>query len=56
MTRLTRVVAFAGGLYRQQVLLACAGYLSRDPMAQLQLRPGRANPGPVTHAPAPAAR
>ena len=40
-TRLTRVVVFAGGLYRQRALLACAGYLGRDPMAQLQLRPGR---------------
>src|SRR5215471_18569288 len=43
-TRLTRVVVFAGGLYRQKALLACAGYLGRDPMAQLQLRPGRVNP------------
>ena len=43
-TRLTRVVVFAGGLYRQRALLACAGYLGRDPMAQLQLRPGRVNP------------
>ncbi len=43
-TRLTRAVAFAGGLYRQKALLACAGYLGRDPMAQLQLRPGRVNP------------
>ena len=44
MTRLTRVVAFAGGLYRRKALLACAGYLGRDPMAQLQLRPGRVDP------------
>src|SRR5215472_6189301 len=43
-TRLTRVVVFAGGLYRQRAVLACAGYLVRDPMAQLQLRPGRMNP------------
>jgi cytochrome P450 len=43
-TRLARVVVFAGGLYRQKALLACAGYLGRDPMAQLQLRPGRVNP------------
>jgi len=42
--RLTRVVAFTGRLYRQKALLACAGYLGRDPMAQLQLRPGRVNP------------
>ena len=43
-TRLARVVVFAGGLYRQKARLACAGYLGRDPMAQLQLRPGRVNP------------
>src|SRR5215472_7225387 len=43
-TRLTRVVVFAGGLYRQRAVLACAGYLGRDPMAQLQLRPGRVSP------------
>src|SRR5215472_16417016 len=43
-SRLARVVVFAGGLYRQKALLACAGYLGRDPMAQLQLRPGRMNP------------
>jgi len=43
-TRLTRVLVFTGGLYRQKALLACAGYLGRDPMAQLQLRPGRVNP------------
>jgi cytochrome P450 len=43
-SQLTRVIVFAGGLYRQRALLACAGYLGRDPMAQLQLRPGRANP------------
>ena len=42
--RLTRVVAFTGRLYQQKALLACAGYLGRDPMAQLQLRPGRVNP------------
>ena len=41
---LTRVVAFAGGLYRRRAMLACAGYLGRDPMAQLQLRPGRVDP------------
>ena len=46
-TGLTRVAAFAGGLYRRKALLACAGYLGRDPMAQLQLRPGRVNPYPV---------
>ena len=43
-SQLTRVIVFAGGLNRQRALLACAGYLGRDPMAQLQLRPGRANP------------
>jgi len=43
-SRLARVAVFAGGLYRQRALLACAGYLGRDPMAQLQLRPGRVNP------------
>jgi len=43
-TRLTRVLVFTGGLYRQKALLACAGYMGRDPMAQLQLRPGRVNP------------
>jgi hypothetical protein len=47
MSRLTRVAAFATGLYRERARVAWTGYLRRDPMAQLWLRPGRENPYPV---------
>jgi P450-derived glycosyltransferase activator len=44
MSQLTRAVRFATGLYRQHAQLAYVGYLRRDPMALLALRPGRDNP------------
>lgn len=44
MTNLRRVAAFAAGLYRQRAGVVCTGYLRRDPMALLTLRPGRDNP------------
>jgi hypothetical protein len=42
-----RQALFAARLYRQRVDVACAGYARRDPMALLQLRPGRDDPHPV---------
>jgi P450-derived glycosyltransferase activator len=44
MGQLRDAFSFATGLYRQRVNLAFAGYVRRDPMALLQLRPGRDNP------------
>jgi cytochrome P450 len=44
MARVGQAVRFASMLYRQRADLARAGYLKRDPMAQLALRPGRENP------------
>lgn len=44
MTNLRRAVAFAAGLYRDRAAVAWAGYLQRDPMALLTLRPGRVDP------------
>ena len=41
MSQLSQVIRFASGLYRQRTGVAWAGYLQRDPMALLQLRPGR---------------
>jgi P450-derived glycosyltransferase activator len=37
-------VSFAVDLYRQRLMIARNGYLHRDPMALLQLRPGRDDP------------
>jgi len=34
-------------LYRERAVLGLTGYLRRDPMALLELRPGQANPYPV---------
>jgi cytochrome P450 len=58
MSDLGQAMGFASRLYRERASIACAGYLRRDPVALLHLRPGRANPyaiydrireaGPVT--------
>ncbi|MGD0244583.1 MAG: cytochrome P450 [Streptosporangiaceae bacterium] len=42
--RLNLMARFASGLYRERAGLAWAGYLQRDPMSLLKLRPGRENP------------
>ena len=47
MSNLTRTVAFASQLYREKAAVAYAGYVRRDPLARLSLRPGRANPYPL---------
>ena len=39
-----QAIAFASSLYRQRANVAFAGYARHDPMARLQLRPGRTNP------------
>lgn len=44
MSTLTRTAAFAAQLYRQQAAVAYTGYIKRDPLARLALRPGRAHP------------
>jgi hypothetical protein len=44
LRQLRRAVTFAAGLYRQRYGIAYAGYLRREPMALLQLRPGREDP------------
>ena len=44
MSDFRQVAAFAAGLYRQRADIASAGYLRRDPMALLVLRPGRVDP------------
>jgi hypothetical protein len=44
MGQLRQTVSFATGLYRQRAYVAYAGYLRRDPMARLNLRPGREDP------------
>ena len=40
----TRVIRFAVGLYHERARIACAGYLRRDPLSLLKLRPGREDP------------
>jgi cytochrome P450 len=47
LSRLNLAVRFASGLYRERARIAGAGYLARDPMSLLKLRPGRENPYPV---------
>jgi P450-derived glycosyltransferase activator len=42
--QLRQAVSFATGLYRQRLNVAFTGYVRRDPMALLHLRPGRDNP------------
>jgi cytochrome P450 len=44
MSRVRQATSFAVGLYRQRAATAYHGYLRRDPMALIQLRPGRENP------------
>jgi P450-derived glycosyltransferase activator len=44
MSEAGRAAAFTVGLYRARAGTAYAGYVTRDPMALLQLRPGRADP------------
>src|SRR5262247_2495166 len=44
MAQIRQAVSFAAGLYRQRAAIAVVGYLRRDPMALLALRPGRDNP------------
>jgi P450-derived glycosyltransferase activator len=47
MSDLTTAIAFASQLYRQKAAVAYAGYVRRDPLARLSLRPGRADPYPL---------
>jgi P450-derived glycosyltransferase activator len=44
---LSQVITFASQLYRQRAGVRYAGYVRQDPMALLELRPGRVNPYPV---------
>jgi P450-derived glycosyltransferase activator len=44
MSQRRAVWSFAAALYRQRIEVAFAGYARRDPMALLQLRPGRDDP------------
>jgi cytochrome P450 len=44
LSQLSLAARFAFGLYRERARIAGAGYLARDPMSLLKLRPGRENP------------
>jgi cytochrome P450 len=44
MSDLGKAISFASGLYRQRVGTVYAGYVNRDPLALLWLRPGRVHP------------
>lgn len=44
MTKLSQTLSFATSLYRQRLNILWNGYVRDDPMALLQLRPGRDNP------------
>ncbi len=44
MADLRQVLAFASSLYLARAGVAYAGYVRRDPMSLIQLRPGRVNP------------
>ncbi len=44
MADLRQVLAFTWSLYQARAGVAYAGYVRRDPMALIQLRPGRVNP------------
>jgi len=44
MSNLGPVITFAARLYRDRAGVVWAGLLQRDPMALLQLRPGRVDP------------
>jgi len=51
MSELGQVVTFAAKLYGEHASVRYAGYLRRDPMARLELRPERdRDPRPVTPA------
>jgi len=47
MSNAGQAIAFASRLYGQRAGTAYAGYVKRNPLALLRLRPGRANPYPV---------
>jgi P450-derived glycosyltransferase activator len=47
MSEIGQALAFATELYGKKVHVAYRGHVRRDPMAQLYLREGRANPYPV---------
>jgi cytochrome P450 len=44
LRQLNLAARFASGLYRERARIVAAGYLGRDPMSRLTLRPGRENP------------
>ena len=44
MSDLGQAISFASSLYRQRVGTYYAGYVARDPLALLRLRPGRVDP------------
>ncbi|HEV2639709.1 MAG TPA: cytochrome P450 [Actinocrinis sp.] len=44
MSDLGQAISFASSLYRQRASVVCAGYVKRDPLARLTLRPGRDDP------------
>ena len=44
MADLRQVLAFASSLYLTRAGVGYAGYVRRDPMSLIQLRPGRVNP------------
>ena len=44
MSDLSQAASFAAGLYRERARVLVAGYLQRDEVALLALRPGRTNP------------
>jgi P450-derived glycosyltransferase activator len=44
MSDIRTAARFAAGLYLQQAFLLAHGYLRREPLARLSLRPGRADP------------
>src|SRR6516225_4694602 len=46
MSNAGQAIAFASRLYGQRAGTAYAGYVRRDPLALLRLRPGRADPYP----------
>ena len=47
MSDLGQALTFAAKLYGEHASVRYAGYLRRDPMARLELRPGQLNPYPI---------
>ena len=47
MSDLGQAITFAAKLYGTRASVRYAGYLRRDPMARLELRPGQLNPYPI---------